>query len=612
MNNTNSVYSVGPRTPFSNFNLNRVFRGSVSPCVGLPVYWKHTIPNSKMQVSYRHMLQTLPLTSPVFGDASITFSWYWLSWYSCIPAIRDSIFRAKLSDIKIPNMFLPASRDIVTEFRNISGTENLTSSVLTPVGLTSISARRARSVNPGSIMEYFGIPIGMVTTGQSSFTSSEVTNLMSGDVLQTPGQKTCAIPYFMYYSIFYHHRANLQDPNFYVLLGDSNSSYSPTVTARPIATLQRYLNYACNYSADDAVALDGYHALALTASRTDLNNSAALFPDLDGRALLGRNCGLWCSPARPDYFTSFVSAVNYNVITAAGSVKISEGLFTVDSLILAQALRRFNAYESYGNGTFLDMLYSLYEAKPTPNGMTPVFLGRDSAPFNFQSIFATSSEGLGDLGGRGSTGSNFRSRRYGFDNYGTLMCIAEIRPHVSYFQGRLDGNLQFLTDIPSGILDTNDLVPSSYAENYAISGSAQQDGTLNISIPAYVQPRGTITGNNNPAVNVYGAISGYRPRFASWKTDVDRLHGDLTGSLANWAFGRSFGYNPNDPQDASLSSVGRVGQPIYALANPSYLSPYVMNRVFTDTSNGAQNFILSIDFQIKAKLPLYRPNFAEL
>lgn len=616
MNNSRNVYGDWTAAPgHFNANYSTGRRMSIPPCVGVPVYTRTTIPGSRWRIKAAAMLRTQSLDSPVFGNLSFRLSYYWLSWSAVIPKLRNPVYAIDSANIRIPRMFIPYSNDVLGE---LGHTDITTSSAKVNPGIGKEYAIQ-RCVHSGSIINYFGIPTGFVPLGTEDQIPAGTSKYLVPHLILPPptGQTTEAIPYFMYYAIFYHHKANLQAPYFYFLGRRDGASLSTIeVLQYSIAELQRYIDVAT--SALSSSSNYGPLSMMGDSSNEDTKDQAGRFcplfdmKDYNGRMLLCRNGGLWCSPAKPDYNNKYVSRANAARVSKMGKVKITEEMsgsssyFTIDQLIIARALRKYNALGAYRQGTFSDWLYAQYEVHPRDSIMAPVFLCRDTMRINFNTLLANSAEGLGELGGTGSGLDHFGQHRFSFDNYGTIMAIAEIIPDLTYFQGRFDEDLRFLSDIPAAALDTNDLVPTPLSEMVGTFYGAVSDGqnTETLFMPVLSTGFGS---SQNP----YLTTQGYRPRFMRWKTDVDRTFGDIAGSLSYWTFNRPYGYNPFDPQDV-LSTKRDDNGTLRLPSNFDYVLPGFVNRVFSDTSNASQNFILELAFDITCRLPLYRPNFANL
>lgn len=616
MNNSRNVYGDFTAAPgHFNANYSTGRRMSIPPCVGVPVYTRTTIPGSRWRIKTAAMLRTQSLDSPVFGNLSFRLSYYWLSWAAVIPKLRNPVYAIDSANIRIPRMFIPYAGDILRELGHTSLTD--TTAKVNP-GIGKVYAMD-RCVRSGSIINYFGIPEGFVPLGTDQQIPAGTSPHLAPTLLLPPptGQTTEAIPYFMYYAIFYHHKANLQAPYFYFLGHKTGNSLSTVeVLQYDIANLQRYIDVAT--SALQSTSNTGPLALFGDSSSKDAKDQAGRFAPLfdsrtyDGRMILCRNGGLWCSPAKPDYNNKYVSRANAARVSQMGKVTITEALsgsssyFTIDQVIIARALRKYNALGAYRQGTFSDWLYAQYEVHPRDSTMAPVFLCRDTMRINFNTLLANSADGLGELGGTGSGLEHFTQHRFSFDNYGTIMAIAEIIPDLTYFQGRFDEDLRYLSDVPAAALDTNDLVPTPMSEMvgtfYGVKTVAPNYEVL------FMPVLSTGFGSNQ---SPYLTTQGFRPRFMRWKTDVDRTFGDLAGSLAYWTFNRPYGYNPFDPQDV-LSNNRDDNNILRMPTNFDYVLPGFVNRVFSDTSNSSQNFVLELAFDITCRLPLYRPNFANL
>lgn len=551
---------------------------AVPPCVLIPTYFRHLTSGTKANVQVSYALQTLPIQRPVYATLRCATDWYFFPWRVISPALRETLRMISPSNITLPhvNVSLPpywsSARNGKLKARNSLGASGL------DAGWYVYSSESLANwcCQPGSLASYLGMPAGHPGDSKISVTSGATT------INLTPSpSRFDTVAYAAYLFIGYHFYINAQCRTLPYMHCSSTDMTTTEKTQILLSSLVTRLE-------------------KLSLGSTDDFSSFAPF-----NVIMGRNAGFLLAPMARVPQNRVVSTDNVSSVRGAGSIKISNDTLYVADIITAVAARNFAARYSYEAGSVLDWLSNEYGVKPKASGNVPTFLGRDSFYVNFSAVVATSSEGLGDLGGRGTGGSNTKSRTLFTEEPGTLMAITSITPQLRIpFASSRMCDLRSIASLPSVDMDNLPYRMETLSEyfNSMLSVKIQGSDEIIDVLSGTHTINGGLTVYNQSDLNSYAV--GYVPHFNHFDMEYDRAYGDIVSSLSNWTFSTPYAadvFHRNRAQTLPVNA-SPVSNAI-SVNDIFYHDPCTVNAVFDDTALKSQNFIFQMNVNINARVP---------
>lgn len=280
--------------------------------------------------------------------------------------------------------------------------------------------------------------------------------------------------------------------------------------------------------------------------------------------------GLLLKTYQSDIFQNYLNAEELqgeggiNYINEQTKVAVTDGGFTIDSLLLAKKVYNMLNRIAVSGGTFRDWQEAVWGEKTFGHTETPIYCGSFSNEIVFDEIVSSAASGdqpLGTLAGRGT----FRERKNNTiiikpEEPGFIMGICSITPRIDYYQGNkwYLTNLENMSDLHAPALDGIGFQDLLIERFFAQGGTYYEDGTL----------------NKNQAI-------GKQPAWIDYMTSFNEVHGDFT-----------------DDNKAGAMVLKRDYQ---YLDYTTYINPQMYNKAFADTSLGAQNFWIQIGIDCKAR-----------
>lgn len=331
------------------------------------------------------------------------------------------------------------------------------------------------------------------------------------------------------------------------------------------------------------------------------------------------------------YLEAWMKTSNYT----DSNVKVEDngdGSISFRNISTASHIQRWLDLFGAGSGRMSDALEAQFDIAQVHKSNVPLFLGADRAFLGSNVIYQTTGAGsadspLGAFAGQAADGKSFKSRSFDFNENGYFMVMVSLVPDVIYTRG-LDPMLKIKSfgDMYAPALDniameplmrqTLDFSPTLTSINYDddntqlhFSDSTTQISTENVSV-------------------------GYVPAWSEYMQVVSRAHGRLTTDLKYWILGRDYGDPFELGADSSFQSVialietelqggnitpEHVEQLTAMLYNSQrtgsvdydpYIKANAYNDVFADTSNEAQNFVVSFSADMMANREKSKVNVA--
>ena len=434
-------------------------------------------------------------------------------------------------------------------------------------------------VQPGSLADYMGFPVGFVPTYPEGKNKASAQKMLG------------------YLDVIYHYYINQQVPNI------------PTALWVPRSGSKEEFNY--EYSVASIYSL-------LMAVKTSRDPSNALWQYVNSSRVEFKNyaIGSWswlCSRASifqrclpPYYLESWLATSGYEDSEIKVDLDADGKSISFRNISSMSHVQRWMDLALGGGSRYSDYENSQFDVGSVKHITTPIFLGADRHHLGSNTIYQTTGAGdetspLGAFAGQMSGGTQFKKRSFSFGETGYFMVMASLVPEVIY-QRNLDPFLKELTlgDVYAPALDNIAMEPLMVEELDAqgsfLSGSFEDAGE------SYIVDLTPFSSRQNTAV-------GFVPAWSKLMQVVSRVHGRLATDLNYWILRRTYGEKPDMSEfrkkieellvAGTISAEGAEACLAFAdslIEDPDY-SPYIIsnayNNVFADMSNQAQNFIVS-------------------
>lgn len=525
--------------------------------------------------------------------------WFFFPWSACMPRLRDSLRVANPGSIALPAIDFPLPGFAWLKLNDVVSAIPISSSPAKyAFGFTDRQVYRDYTTQPGSLAQYLGASAGSIGNDTRTF------NLpwFGGGTTKKPYEVTAhdgldQMTFFAYNFCYYHFYANAQLGLCPFLSTKSDSMLQPEISYLQLSTIQTAL--------DRLIVGNAPGAFALSITST----------------IRGRNAGFFLAPLYGVPQNRFVSVSNYAARTV--SVAIESNRLDLDALVTSFALRRYAAINALTAGSFLDWIANEYGITPQRSNLVPTFLGRDELYIDFSAVVATSSEGLGDLAGRGvGLTDRPKTRRLFTTEYGTLIGICSLVPTVRFTAAADFRHEQStLAGLPSPSLEKMPYRSASLCELYNTGFIVNPFDDIDAQLIAYPAEVLDSDTGNPPTMSTYIDLDfkkngyGYVPAYNSFFGDFDRAYGDISGSLSYWGFNHNmlpsaFDINAIALKNLKYSDISEIAGLMAARA--CYAHPDMVNPIFADTSLGSQNFILNANFDVEYSLPVKKQTLPSL
>lgn len=549
----------------SNINLSFTSPTTLAPGNIAPLAFVRVFKGDKLGFRPSSFVQAMPMNAPLVNGFKLCYEYFFVPdrLYNASLLLDESGVTDQPHDVQFPQISLPTSYN--------NGQVGFSFSELKP---------NSDIVQPGSLADYMGFPVGFVPTYASG------KNKISF-------QKALA-----YLDVIYHYYINQQIPKV------------PTALWAPRS---RDIEGEFNYDYDH----DYIYSL-LMAVKTSRDPSQAIINHVsDHQAQYkGYTLGTWswlCSRASifqrclpPYYLESWLATSGYEDSEIKVDLDADGKSISFRNISSMSHVQRWMDLALGGGSRYSDFENSQFDVGSVKHTTSPIFLGADRHHLGSNTIYQTTGAGdatspLGAFAGQMSGGTQFRKRSFSFGETGYFLVMASLVPEVIY-QRNLDPFLKELTlgDVYAPALDNIAMEPLMVEELDAqgsfVSGGFEDAGE------SYIANLTPFSSRENTAV-------GFVPAWSKLMQVVSRVHGRLATDLNYWILRRTYGEKPDMSEFRSkieelliagtISAEGAEACLAFAdslIEDPNY-SPYVIsnayNNVFADMSNQAQNFIVS-------------------
>lgn len=258
-------------------------------------------------------------------------------------------------------------------------------------------------------------------------------------------------------------------------------------------------------------------------------------------------------------------------------------LFSIRELRRTEALQRFLEKMARGGARFSEQIMSIFGVKTADARLNiPEYLGGCTQILQVDSIEqnsqTTEDSALGTLAGKGTSAGAGYICDYNVTEPGIIMGILSIMPRASYQQGLHRDVTRGLVTMKGGTV-----ISDRFEEIWPDFAHIGEQAVLNKEIFFDDSPAGSDTEDDNDG------LLGYQMRYAEAKCRFDEIHGQFAQQLDYWHAGRIFEERPHLNQD--------------------FIQCHPTQRIFANTDDDAENFLVEVDFDILASRPL--PFFGE-
>lgn len=548
----------------SNINLSFTSPTTLAPGNLIPLAFVRVFKGDKLNFRPSSFVQAMPMNAPLVNGFKLCYEYFFIPdrLYNASLLLDESGVTDQPHDVQFPQLDLPVAYS--------SGS----------IGFSfSTSKPNSDIVQPGSLADYMGFPVGFVPT------YPEGKNKISA-------QKMLG-----YLDVIYHYYINQQVPNI------------PTALWVPFSSPKEEFNY--EYSVASIYSL----LMAVKTSR-DPSNALWQYVNSNNAQFKDYTIGSWswlCSRASifqrclpPYYLESWLATSGYEDSEIKVDLDTDGKSISFRNISSMSHVQRWMDLALGGGSRYSDYENSQFDVGSVKHTTTPIFLGADRHHLGSNTIYQTTGAGdetspLGAFAGQMSGGTQFKKRSFSFGETGYFMIMASLVPEVIY-QRNLDPFLKELTlgDVYAPALDNIAMEPLMVEELDAqgsfLSGGFEDSGE------SYIANLTPFSSRQNTAV-------GFVPAWSKLMQVVSRVHGRLATDLNYWILRRTYGERPDMSEfrkkieeslvAGTISAEGAEACLAFAdslIEDPNY-SPYVIsnayNNVFADMSNQAQNFIVS-------------------
>lgn len=581
------------RNKKSNVNLSHVSPTTLAPGNLIPISFTRIFAGDDLRFKPSAFVQAMPMNAPLVNGFKLCLEYFF---------VPDRLYNW---DLLMDNTGVTDDPDNVKFPQICSPAEYHTGTIKFALNSESAArgdaARLANSiVQPGSLADYCGFPVGL-------FPTYEV-------VADTDDRNQfCALKLLGVLDIFYHYYVNQQIERF------PTASFTPTLNSGseeernvdyPVTMLRSFLDYV-KRSPNPATAIGQW-----VTSNPNGNPIFGTWSWFCSRASIFQRC------LPPYYLESWLATSGYEDSEIKVDLDADGKSISFRNIAAQSHIQRWLDLALAGGSRYSDYINSQFDVSHLKHTTTPLYLGSDRQYLGSNVIYQTTGAGdssspLGAFAGQASAGETFRQRSYHFGENGYFVVMASLVPDVIYSRGMDPFNREkTLGDVYVPALDNIAMEPLMVEQVDAIptllSFKRGQDSVYTLS--------------TRPDNRTKNSALGYVPAWSKVMQNISRAHGRLTTDLKYWLLNRDYGvdidqiknngvigdgllklfaselqqayqagYITFEQMDALVTLFSRLqALPDYT----PYILPNAYNDVFADTSNQAQNFVLTCTFSM--------------
>lgn len=589
------------------------------------------VTRDRHEICIRGMINTFPTKAPVMNPALVRVYAFWVPFRLYMPELRLNDASISLINGKVGSNFTNApfpvapypgsSLDRDYQYASDEGDiDAYWSKVVDNISISNNNANPNSSdllagswsnywVQKHSLLEQIGFEqratsaIGLQTYLEilrSKVRNTEVTDARFDNLGSTPKTYN-AFRVLAYYDIFRNYFANPNEEFYpiYVNPPEVTTAPTPCLSGLPFQSLQDYFNNQMFIDSwavqnDPVGILDDLPSVYAGPSKVDAKAVDRLpWQDVYGNGLTSMDAaGIVTKCHLPDINSTFIGSAQYQNVIARSVVNVVGNQLNLNDLLVGERLYNYYQKQAAVGGRFDEFMYAEYGVDIRKYLDIPTFIRSWSFELGFNAVVSTNAPdptqttGLGQLGGRGVGSlsydpSNKKSRNanmmaFSSDEPGELMFLLTIDPKPSYSTG-IDWSLlnQRFDDFYTPSLDRLGMQPVFRSQvNTAITPSNQlalYNDYQSASMPSPFED-----------------VIGYQPAWTEYKSETNRVMGDLADRLAYWSLLRD--------TSVELPIISEGGQLDGYWGYTSYIIPSMYNTPFQDTTEEGYPFICQFCF----------------
>lgn len=581
------------RNKKSNVNLSHVSPTTLAPGNLIPISFTRIFAGDDLRFKPSAFVQAMPMNAPLVNGFKLCLEYFFVPdrLYNWDLLVDNTGVADDPDNVKFP--LLPAPADYSSGRINFQ--------LNTEAGAKgNASLLASRVVQPGSLADYCGFPVGLIPT-YKVVTDTDDRNQFS------------ALKMLGVLDIFYHYYVNQQIEAF------PTASFTPTLNVGSeeernveyfVSTLRTFLDYV-KRAPNPATAISQW-----TTENPVGNPSFGTWSWFCSRASIFQRC------LPPYYLESWLATSGYENSEIKVDLDADGKSISFRNIAAQSHIQRWLDLALAGGSRYSDYINSQFDVSRLKHTTSPLYLGSDRQYLGSNVIYQTTGAGdssspLGAFAGQASAGETFRQRSYHFGENGYFVVMASLVPDVIYSRGMDPFNREkTLGDVYAPALDNIAMEPLM----------VEQVDALGVLRSFARDSQGVYVLTVTPDSQTMNSALGYVPAWSKIMQNVSRAHGRLTTDLKYWLLNRDYGVDIDQIKNtgvvgdgvlknfaSELQSAYQAGyisyehlealtSMVYRLqAQPNY-TPYVLpnayNDVFADTSNQAQNFVLTCTFSM--------------
>lgn len=581
------------RNKKSNVNLSHISPTTLAPGNLIPISFTRVFAGDDLLFKPSAFVQAMPMNAPLVNGFKLCLEYFFVPdrLYNWDLLVDNTGVTDDPDNVKFPLLSAPADYStgrVNFQLNTEAGAK----------GNTSLLASRV--VQPGSLADYCGFPVGLIPT-YSVVADTDDRNQFS------------ALKMLGVLDIFYHYYVNQQVERF------PTASFTPTLNSGSeeernvdysVTMLRTFLDYV-KRAPNPATAISQW-----TTENSVGNPAFGTWSWFCSRASIFQRC------LRPYYLESWMAASGYEDSEIKVDLEADGKSISFRNIAAQSHIQRWLDLALAGGSRYSDYLNSQFDVSRLKHTTSPLYLGSDRQYLGSNVIYQTTGAGdssspLGAFAGQASGGETFRERSYHFGENGYFAVMASLVPDVIYSRGMDPFNREkTLGDVYVPALDNIAMEPLMVEQVDALgalrSFTRDNQGIYVLSVV--------------PDKQTMNSALGYVPAWSKIMQNVSRAHGRLTTDLKYWLLTRDYGVDVDQIKNTgvvgsdvlkdfaselqqayqagyiSYEYLEALASMVYRLqAQPNY-TPYVLpnayNDVFADASNQAQNFVLTCTFSM--------------
>lgn len=592
------------------------------PGVAYPVLNTTVLPGDSFGFKPYIRVDSLPLQAPLLGSMSSRLAFFYLPWRALVPRMKLDIAGLNTDEVMLPQYLHPF----------------FTAGSSATVDSGQYLGQEATFSAPNSLASYL-------------YNISRYAGLYTSDFKSPEGGSAYAwalknwsfegFSYIMYYSVMYYYYLNRQHSRFAMFNTeiyeaqsvDGGSLIYPTTHADQVARRGALLTSVALSDLEDALmawSMGNFRYTKSAGPSSAMQEIGAVnagwyipeysfdpTPDIGVVApmvstytsepyRMSRDLsGLVATTLDPDMANVYVNTPN-GLAQQKFSVSVVDNKVFIDDILQVNALRKFTALGAFSAAGYRDWVYAQTGLTIPADETRPVYLGSMKLQVNFNAVLATSSDGLGDLGGRSSQGDAGKFRRYNFEDFGTFMAIFSIRPHLAYSDNLdLTHRMRTLTDVVVPVKQNMPWQPIHLSQ----LSQGNCDMLMGWHVDAVTEEMETpipwsISAADGTAPATYEFqyapnsmdpstfTVGFQPAYTEYMSTLSRIKGNLQRELDYWALSRPVRSTSLRPSYPYMASDVSVPDSVYNFS--PYATPQDTQLAWVDNSTSAENFIVQI------------------